>query len=164
MKSLKSLRRSRRILLAALVAAPLLGGCDNITGVDNRDRAQARLDRAWDRFFDVAPESYSYVMRRECECPFDVRRPVQVWVDRGFVEYLIYDDTGTAVPLSYSSAFFSAEDLFDIIQDAIYEDADIIDVEYDATYGYPTSIYIDYDRRIVDEEFVVQAWGLRSWD
>lgn len=156
--------RPRRALLAALIAAPLLGACENITGLDDRDRAQSRLDRNWDRFLDFAPVSYSYVMRRQCECPRDVTRPVQVWVDRGVIEYLIYDDTQSNVPLSYASAFFSAEDMFDIIQDAIDRDADVIDVDYDPSFGYPTSVYIDYDTRVADEEFIVDAWGLERWD
>ena len=159
-----TLFRSTRAFLGAALLVPLLGACDNITGTDDLDRAQRELDRNWNRFESSAPLSYSYVVRVNCNCPSDVTRPVVVWVDRGFVEYLYYEDDGRSVPLSYSDSFPSVEQLFDAIQDAIYRDADYIDVEYDFTYGYPTSVYIDYDRRVADEELSLTTRGLERWD
>jgi hypothetical protein len=153
----------RRSLVALLVAAPLLAGCGDFVGVDDRDREQRELDRNWRRFVDTAPLSYSYVVRRNCECPYDILRPVEVWVDDGRVEHLIYVDNGLPVPFSYAGAFPSAEELFDIIQDAIDRRARDIDVDYDFTYGYPTSVYIDYDFGIGDEEFIIDTWGMRRW-
>lgn len=143
---------------------PGLAACDNITGVDDLSREQDRLDRNWDRFERSAPLSYSYTVRVSCECPRDVTRPVVVWVDRGSIEYLLYEDDGTPVPYSYASSFPSAEQLFDAIQDAIDQRADRIEVDYDFTFGYPTDVYIDYDRRIADEELAMTTWGLRRWD
>ena len=161
--SLTSRLRPTRALLA-LALLPALAACGDVTGVDDLDRAERELNRNWDRFESSAPLSYSYVVRVQCECPRDVTRPVVVWVDRGAVEYLFYQDDGTAVPLSYASSFPSVEQLFDAIQDAIYREADYIDVDYDFTYGYPTSVYIDYDRRYSDEELLLDTWGLQRWD
>jgi hypothetical protein len=159
-----SLRRSARTLLGALVLLPTLGACVSITGVDDLDREQSELDRNWDQFQRTAPLSYSYTVRISCNCPSDVTRPVTVWVDRGSVEYLFYEDDGRAVPLSYANSFMSIEQLFDEIQSAIDEQADYIDVDYDFTYGYPTNVYIDYDRRIADEELSLTSRGLRAWN
>jgi hypothetical protein len=100
----------------------------------------------------------------DCQCPTDVTRPVTVWVDRGTIEYLLYEDDGRPVPFSYANSFPSAEQLFDAIQDGIDRRADLIDVEYDPTYGYPTSVYIDYDRRVADEELSLTTRGLRQWE
>ena len=69
-----------------------------------------------------------------------------VWVDRGTVEYLYYEDNGRPVPQSVANSFPSAEQLFDAVQDGINRRADRINVDYDPTYGYPTNVFIDYDR------------------
>lgn len=164
LRSTRSVLRSTRSLVGAALLAPALAACDNVTGVDDLSREQNRLDRNWDLFQRAAPLSYGYTVRVSCECPTDVTRPVVVWVDRGSVEYLLYQDDGSPVPLSYASAFPSVEQLFDIIQDAIDRRADDIEVDYDFTYGYPTSVWIDYDRRVADEELSMVAWGLTRWD
>ena len=159
-----SLLRSTRALIGSALLLPALAACDNITGTDDLSREQSRLDRNWDRFQSAAPLSYSYVVRVNCECPTDVTRPVTVWVDRGSIEYLFYEDTGQPVPLSYASSFPSAEQLFDVIQDGIDRRADQIEVDYDPMYGYPTNVYIDYDRNRVDEELSLTTRGLQPWN
>ena len=157
------LRSTRSLLAAALFVSPV-AACDSVTGTDDLGRAQSALDRNWDRFERNAPLSYSYTVRVDCECPTDVTRPVDVWVDRGTIEYLLYADDGRPVPFTYANSFPSVEQLFDAIQDGIDRRADYIDVEYDPTYGYPTSVYIDYDRRYTDEELSLTTWGLTRWD
>jgi hypothetical protein len=159
-----SVARSVRLFGGTALVLSSLAACDGITGVDDLGRAQSQLDRNWDRFQRSAPLSYTYTVRVDCECPTDVTRPVTVWVDRGSIEYLLYEDDGRPVPFSYSNSFPSVEQLFDAIQDGIDRQADFIDIEYDPTYGYPTSVYIDYDRRIADEELSLTTWGLRRWD
>ena len=159
-----SLLRSARALVGAFALLPALAACDGITGVDDLAREQSELDRNWDRFQRNAPLSYSYTVRISCNCTSDITRPVTVWVDRGSVEYLFYEDDGRAVPFSYASSFPSIEQLFDEIQNAIDDQADYIDVDYDFTYGYPTNVYIDYDRRVADEEISLTTRGLRAWD
>jgi hypothetical protein len=164
MTSWTSVLRSTRALSCVAVLLPSLVACDGITGVDDLSREQSRLDRNWDRFQSAAPLSYTYTVRVACNCPSDVTRAVTVWVDRGSIEYLLYEDDGRPVPFSYSDSFPSVELLFDAIQDAIDAQADFIDVDYDPTYGYPTNVYIDYDRRVADEELSLTTWGLRRWD
>ena len=159
-----SLLRSTSAALGAALLCSSLAACDGITGVDDLSRAQSELDRNWDRFQATAPLSYSYTVRVTCNCTSDVTRPVTVWVDRGSIEYLLYEDTGRPVPLSYANSFPSAEQLFDAIQNGIDRRADYIDVSYDPTYGYPTDVYIDYDRRVSSDELVLTTWGLRSWN
>ena len=162
--AMTSTLRSTRALIGAAFLLPTLVACDSVTGTDDLSLQQSRLDQNWDRFQSAAPVSYSYVVRVNCECPTDVTRPVTVWVDRGSIEYLLYEDDGRPVPFSYSNSFPSVEQLFDAIQDGIDRRADVIDVEYDPTYGYPTSVYIDYDRRVADEELSLTTWGLSRWD
>ena len=159
-----SLLRSTRTLVGAIALLPVFAACDGVTGVDDLAREQSELDRNWDRFQRNAPLSYSYTVRISCECPSDVTRPVTVWVDRGSVEYLYYEDDGRAVPFSYANWFPSVEQLFDEIQYAIDNQADYIDVEYDFTYGFPTDVYIDYDRRTSDDEYSLTTRGLRAWN
>jgi hypothetical protein len=157
------LRSTRAVIGTAFLLSPL-AACDGITGVDDLSRAQSELDRNWGRFQSVAPLSYSYTVRVTCDCPSDVTRPVTVYVDRGSIEYLLYEDNGRPVPLSYANSFPSAEQLFDAIQDGIDRRADYIDIRYDPTYGYPTDVYIDYDRRVSSDELVLTTWGVTSWD
>ena len=159
-----TLLRSTRTLLGGAMLVPMLAACESITGTDDLDRAQRELDRNWNRFESSAPLSYSYTVRVNCACSSDVTRPVVVWVDRGFVEYLFYEDDGRPVPFSIADSFPSVEQLFDAIQDGIDRRADYIDVRYDFTYGYPTSVYIDYDRRVADEELSLTTRGLERWD
>jgi len=156
-------RQPRAALAVALFLSPL-AACDSITGVDDLSRAQSELDRNWDRFQASAPLSYSYTVRVTCDCTSDVTRPVTVWVDRGSIEFLLYEDTGRPVPLSYASSFPSVEQLFDAIQNGIDQRADVVDVDYDPTYGYPTSVYIDYDRRTSGEELILATRSLTRWD
>jgi len=158
------LLRSTRAAFVAALCLSTLAACDSVTGTDDLSRAQSALDRNWDRFERNAPLSYSYTVRVACDCPSDITRPVDVWVDRGSIEYLLYTDDGRPVPFSYSNSFPSVEQLFDAIQDGIDRQADFIDVEYDPTYGYPTSVFIDYDRRMADDELSLETWGLTRWD
>ena len=159
-----SVLRSTRALIGAAFLLPSLVACDTITGTDDLSLQQSRLDQNWDRFQSAAPVSYSYVVRVTCECPTDITRPVTVWVDRGSIEYLLYEDDGRPVPLSYSSSFPSVEQLFDAIQAGIDRRADLIQVDYDPTYGYPTNVYIDYDRRMADDELSLTTRGLQRWN
>ena len=159
-----SLFRSTRALIGSALLLPALVACDSITGTDDLSREQSRLDRNWDRFQASTPLSYSYVVRVNCQCPTDVTRPVTVWVDRGSIEYLLYEDNGQPVPLSYASSFPSAEQLFDAIQDGIDRRADEMEVDYDATYGYPTNVYIDYDRNRTGEELSLTTHGMQPWN
>jgi hypothetical protein len=157
------LRSARAVLGAALLVSPLVA-CDSITGTDNLSRAQDELDRNWNRFESSAPLSYSYTVHITCDCTTDITRPVIVYVDRGSVEYLYYEDNGRPVPQSVASSFPSAEQLFDAIQDGINQRADRIDVDYDFTYGYPTNVFIDYNRSQSGEELLMNTYGLRSWN
>ena len=159
-----SLLRSTRALIASALLLPVLAACDSVTGTDDLTREQSRLDRNWDRFQAAAPLSYSYVVRVNCDCPADVTRPVTVWVDRGSIEYLFYEDDGRPVPLSYASSFPSAEQLFDAVQDGIDRRADQIEVDYDPTYGFPTNVYIDYDRSRTGEELSLTTRGMQAWN
>jgi uncharacterized protein DUF6174 len=157
------LRSTRAVLATALFLSPL-AACDGITGIDDLSRAQSELDRNWDRFQSTAPLSYTYTVRVTCACTSDVTRPVTVWVDRGNIEYLLYEDNSRPVPFSYASSFPSVEQLFDAIQNGIDRQADYIAVDYDPTFGYPTNVYIDYDRRVSSDELVLTTYGLRSWN
>ena len=132
-------------------------------------------------FISIAPPANLYDFSFLAPCPSsglivhgenDPRVPVgeaKQIVDRvrengGMVEYLLYEDNGQPVPLSYASSFPSAEQLFDAIQDGIDRRADEIEVDYDATYGYPTNVYIDYDRNRTGEELSLTTHGMQPWN
>ena len=61
-------------------------------------------------------------------------------------------ESGDSVDPDFRASFRSVTRLFDLIQDAIDQDAASIIVEYQTDLGYPFEISIDYDAAVADEE------------
>jgi hypothetical protein len=133
--------------LALLVGA----GCGLITGNDDEDSA---LDRAELRWSGSGVQDYQIVVQNLCFCGYI--RPVRITVRFGAVVSRVDAETGEPVP-TYGENVRDIAGLFDLIRDAIAQDAHSLDVKYDATYGFPTLITIDYIRNAIDDELTVKT-------
>ena len=89
--------------------------------------------------------------------------PVSVTVADGVATSITFADAARAGEVPSPERFGAIERTFDLIQDAIDEDAVAITVEFDQQTGYPTSAFIDYVKNIADEEqgFVVTNLEIR---
>ena len=142
-----------RVLISAILPLLLLAGCA-IFGEDDDDLSEvAQQRRQWER---LGIDAYEYDLTIFCFCPHVDPVRVQVRADTVFSAILV--ETGAPVEESYRAR--TIDELFDIIEDAVAEEADQLDVEYDESYGHPTRIYIDYRITIIDEEMTFVAENL----
>lgn len=137
-----------RPLTPLVLGAALLAACGSPTAPGDQSEALARNRALWAR---KGPENYQIVMSRACECLPDATQPVTIIVRNGVVEGRQYL-SGTAVDPQYEALFVSIPELFDLIQQAINENAPGIGVRYDAQLGYPESIQIDWVAGTADDE------------
>lgn len=134
--------------VAPFLAAVSLA-CGDSTSPEEGDLRAAR--RRWET---AGRLSYSFTLSRSCECTPEMAGPVRVTVQDGAVVSRVYVSGGGPVPPVLESAFPSIDGLFELIEEALRQNAYSLDVRYDATLGYPTIISVDYDRQIADDEFV----------
>jgi hypothetical protein len=119
---------------------------------DELTALQAELDANIEKWRQSGVTSYEFEHQVNCFCPEDLRSPVVVAVNDGVIASRTYAETGQAVAETFQDRFIDVPGLFEMVQDAIDQDADRISVEFDAELGYPTSIDIDYNFLMADEE------------
>jgi Family of unknown function (DUF6174) len=135
----------------ASLAALALAGCLAFVAPDDpiaiRDLVSARA--RWNLHGATA-----YTLRGSTQC-FCVMggREVDIEVLNGQVTRVTYADSGTPLPSELGASFRSVEQLFDIIDEAVRQDAHRIEVTYDPRRGFPTRLWIDWSERIADEEY-----------
>jgi len=141
------------IVLSAIVAA----AC-GVTGPSGRHAGeQARLDQARAQWRAQGIADYTYVFSRGCFCVEEAREPVTITVRGGAIASVVSVAGGVSRgPAQYPTV----EGLFDLVQDAIDEDADAIRTEYDPARGYLASAWLDISERLADEEISVEARSL----
>lgn len=139
-----------KALLAPL--APLaLAGCLAFVAPDDpgstRDLVAARA--RWNLHGASA-----YTMRGSAQC-FCILggREVEIDVAGGRVTRVRLAETGAEVPSELRASYRSVEELFDLVDEAIRNDAHRLEVTYDAQRGFPTQLWIDWSDRIADEEY-----------
>jgi Family of unknown function (DUF6174) len=133
--------------IAPALLLPLLAGC-NLGDDDEFQRqnlAQARL--LWN---GKNVDSYSFILELQCFCaPASQLRPVLVTVQNGAVTSLLYYHQNpaqrTPAPAEVFAPYDTVEELFDIVGEAIRQDADVLQVGYDEEYGFPDIANIDYE-------------------
>lgn len=136
--------RTRLIAAPALMLAAL-AGC----GLNDDDSFQRdKLTAARARWESKNVNSYSYILELQCFCaPSTDLRPVLVTVENGTVASLQYYHQNPAQRTPASSTIFgpydTVEELFELVDDAIEQDADVLQVGYDAEYGFPNAVNID---------------------
>jgi hypothetical protein len=135
--------------IIALLVGLSATACSDL-GFDVRPLTELeKAEATWDRF---GPESYVYAVQRICFCLADESGPVRVWVDDGVAGQWTYVATGNPLPEPARSRFPSVAGLFDILREALTQDAHEVQVSYDPEFGYPTEFSIDYDEQVADEE------------
>ncbi len=143
-----------RVLTSAILPLLLLAGCAIFGEDDDIDLSEvAQQRRQWER---LGIDAYEYDLTIFCFCPHIDPVRVQVRADTVFSAILV--ETGAPVEESYRAR--TIDELFDIIEDAVAQEADQLDVEYDESFGHPTRIYVDYRITIIDEEMTFVAENL----
>ncbi len=139
------------------IVLPVVAGCSGIFDPDYNE--QRDLERARDRWYATRAFEYEVTVDRQCECLYTGRIRMLV---RGGVPIAAVDRySGAPVPLSVLRYYPSVEELFDLIDDALYGSSVRVDVSYDHSYGFPRVTYIDYDRFYTDDDLHFELRELR---
>ena len=143
------------ILTALAVTALLIAGCAAATNSldDNRQKWQQQ---------DI--DDYDFTIQVLCFCLDDVTRPVRIEVRGGIVQSMVYADDSTAVTNDYFDDINTIEKLFQVIDDAIEDDADELIIDYDLGFGFPKKIDIDFLLNAVDDEITYTISGFTSYN
>ncbi|GAB4568491.1 MAG: hypothetical protein Tsb0020_22010 [Haliangiales bacterium] len=177
--------RTATASLCLVLAAALATGCgDDTSGSETADAAPADAPQAADAAapadadskLDAAPRQqpleaaqalwdaaalsrYQFTYQRSCLCLPEYTNPTLIEVENGTITSA-FDQVAMVdrAPENYHSV----EQLFEVIQDAIDQDADEITVSYDGSQGFPTDVFIDYSLGTADEEFSVTVKDLRT--
>ncbi len=112
---------------------------------------QAALDAARALWAASGGDDYDMTFNWQCFCIVDYVQRVDLEVRGGSVEDGTVTESGIQLTPEQLAEYVSVEQLFDLIQDAIDQDAAEIRVSY-AAAGYPTEVWIDFNLRIADEE------------
>jgi len=143
-----------RVFISAILPLLLLAGCA-ILGEDDDPSEVAQQRRQWER---LGFDAYEYDLAIFCFCPHIDPVRVQVRADTVFSVTLV--ETGAPVEDPFRAR--TIDELFDVIEDAVAQEANQLDVEYDEAFGYPSRIYVDYRINVIDEERTFVAENLRS--
>jgi hypothetical protein len=135
-----------RIHLAFALA---LAAC---TGSGSSTPEETELEAAQSKFQTNMADSYTFHVRRSCECTAETASEMRVTVVDGAITGAIYVENETAVSSQTLEHVMTIDETFEEIQSAIDEGVHVLHVEYDTELGYPTSISIDYSAQIADEE------------
>ena len=127
----------------------LLGACYIVDpgGGGRRDD----LESARERWQAAGMTRYRTIVTRRCFCGPESFGPVVVTVGAAGVTR-VYQERGTPVPAEEARWFPTVEQAFELIEDALDDDAHRVDVRYDPSTGTPLDIYVDPIERAVDEE------------
>ena len=102
---------------------------------------------------------YEYRYARSCEClPTDLTAPT-IEVRDGVIVRVWDERTGATAPADRHAWYFTVDDLFAEIEQAIDQDVHELEVAYHPSLGHPTTLIIDYDARMADEELILTTIG-----
>ena len=127
------------------------------------NRAEVELDSHLSLWQQARSGDYSYEYNVLCECSDNFGQPVKVTVTNGEIKSVVYAESGEMGKagdppvISGSPRYHTIDRLFDVIQEAIDNEADQITVSYDSEFGYPTNIDIDRNINTIDDEYVLAA-------
>jgi hypothetical protein len=148
---------------AGVLALLALEGC-GLFGSTRESELQRELNRNRRHWEAQAIDDYRYVGRRGCYCGNEVTRPVVVEVRDGEVVSVAYQESGGAVEATYAGLWPAMEGVFDILQDALDQEAVDVTARYDADHGFPEHIAIDYSENVVDEELAYTVEDFQPLD
>jgi hypothetical protein len=142
--------------LALAGALALLPGCGRLE--DDQDRRElAAARRQWRA---QAVTSYDIRYQNVCFCVTDHTAPVRLEVRNGAITGAVRLDSGQRLGAETFARYRTVDEIFDLIDQAIDENAAEVNATYDASRGYPVSVYIDRDQRVADEEIGVETGDL----
>lgn len=150
-------RRMLRPILA-LALGLVLGACPNPFGNDDEEEALEAARARWRR---AAMTSYEYELILGCYCGGG-GVPVVLTVREGAVAGVRpVDPTHPRPGESWfrPDDFHTVDELFEILERALREDAVAYRADYHPELGYPTSASIDFERNVIDEEM---GWTARA--
>jgi hypothetical protein len=132
-------------LKALLALLPLLSGCVIFSSPDQDRQGALDTHRAmWDA---AGISDYSMRFQRLCfNCSVEFLVPVRITVKDDTLDQVADIETGEPVEETIEGAFLTIEQLFDLIQDAINQNAVQIDIAYDEDLGYPRDVSVDLSR------------------
>jgi hypothetical protein len=151
----------RRLFLGTALGAVVgLGavGCDATGPTDDLEGERARLEQARGQWRAQNIVDYQFTFRRNCFCGPDVRDPALVMVRGGTVASVA--SVATGAPRD-PALYYTIEELFDLLEDAIDQQAARLSATYHSSLGYPTSAFIDRNEMIADEELGFEATDLQ---
>jgi hypothetical protein len=157
--------RKRFLLVPALVLT--VTGCDGIFGGNDRSAQRELFNASITHWRSLDIDTYSYTIELSCACaPANQLRPVRVTVENGAVVSRIYVNENpaqqTPAPESVFGPFDTADELFDVVEDAINQDADLLNLIYDPEYGVPTLLQFDRSSSDPDDHLIFQVTGFSS--
>ena len=145
------------ILLASVLA------CNNADPDPMLARAQVELDSHRTLWEQTRSIDYTYEYNVLCECSDNFGQTVKVTVINGGIESVVYAESGESGKegeppvFAGSPRYHTIDGLFDVIQDAITDEADQLTLSYDGEFGYPTNVAIDYNVSAIDDEYTLTA-------
>src|SRR5262249_35657118 len=152
-QKLTLLLKISRILLAASFLVLLAG----IVSIGSKATTQSidlqeNFDINFKKWASKKIKNYHFTFGRSCFCPVEYAGPVVVTVRNGAIIAIRYKDSGEPVNESWFKYFPTINQLFDQIQNKIYQKPYRLEVEYDSELGYPRSVFSDGDKNIADDE------------
>ena len=128
-----------------VVLLPLLSGCVIFSSAEGD--LQDELDSHRIMWETAGITDYRIRFQRLClNCSVEFLVPVHITVREGVIEAVTDVDTGQPVDPEVTGTYQTIDELFDIIQSAIDQNAAVIDVDYDGVLGYPNNANLDLSR------------------
>lgn len=150
---------TRRLSACGLaLILPFVAGCSGIFDPDYNDERD--LERARDRWYASRAYEYEVTVDRRCECLYT--GPIRMLVRGGIPIGAVDRYSGVPVPSNVLRYYPSVEELFDLIDEALYGTAVDVDASYDHSYGFPRVTSIDYDRFYTDDDMHFELREFRA--
>ena len=122
------------------------------TAVPDSNSDAGLLVEAQARWAGLNLGDYDFRMSWQCFCDSDFRAPVDLEVRGGEITGGVYAPDSALTTVVDLSRYETVDGLFDLIADAIAQEAHSIQATYHPEHGYPESVFIDYSLHTVDEE------------
>lgn len=141
-----------------VLLVPLLTACSGVFDPDYNEERD--FERARDRWYASGAYEYEVTVDRQCQCLYT--GPIRMLVRGGVPIAAVDRYSGAPVSSSVLRYYPSVEELFDLIDDALYGRSNDVDVSYDHSYGYPRRTYIDYDSFYTDDDLHFELSEFRA--
>lgn len=145
-----------RYALTLAAAIGLVAGCDALTAPDEWEMRREAFERSSERWRGEGIDAYSYTSLAYCECLPASVGPVEITVEDGRISSLTPLQRDEPVPEEQWDAFWTVEELFDLVERGLEERARQLHVSYDTSFGYPRKVDLDFEEQVTDDEFFIQ--------